>query len=752
MGYKYKRVYLTEKDSQVEALSIVENAKRKGLVAYNDEKKIAIVPLQGHVLINEDVKKYAEEFDRFEESSLKKFPDRLKLRVNPRLKTKYKTAIEHLKDAEEIVIATDFDEEGAAIGLNMIKAAGAEHRIAFMLEMGSTHPVELRKYIDNPTNIPYKNLAESARARAWIDFVEGMYFSRALSMYLGNNYQVKLNYGGVKAPLTYIVVERDLAYENHKISYFWTISGIAIYNGQEFKVDIKYKKEEKIIDKKTKKERIKTTWETKFDSENEAKEALRVLENKDLKVNIFNETTEFSGPPKLYDLGGIQAEMSNKFRVKPAVSLEMAQKNYDSPVSIQAYPRTEVPYLKEAEYEDVPKILQKLKAVNIVDSKIIDQILSDKIPKRSSTFNDKEVVAHGAIVPTLSGDYNKWLSKLDKLNIEMFKLVAKRYIANFMPDYKYLRIAGETEVINDQYKVTFSENIPLDNGWKDIYGETPVEKAKKREIPEIKKGESIRLKTLTNTKGETKPKPPFSMAGLLSAMEKVANLFPDNEEIKKHLKESGIGTPATRSKIIEEVMDFDKNGGEPWLIEKSNKIRSTEKARDYISVMPIELVSPIKRALLSKKLKMISKGELTYEKLISEYRNEIEKNIELIKKIAKENGPIKGAAKTVESLGKCPKCGGDIIEKKKVYLCSNAKYKKEGDKFINEGCDYTIFKSALDRFGKRNLLKSEVMKLLKNGSTEVTLTAKGSGKKYSAVIVTDLKYGISVDFNAKRGK
>jgi len=744
---KYKRVYLTEKDSQVDALAIVENAKKQGKVAYNEETGIAIVPLQGHVLVNQDVKKYAEEFDRFQEDSFHKFPDRLKLVPNPRIQTKLKVAIEHLKEAEEIVIATDFDEEGAAIALNVIEKAGVENRVKFMLEMGSTHPKELRKSIDNPINIPYKTMAESGRARAWIDFVEGMYLSRALSVYLGNNYQTKLNYGGVKAPLTYIVVERDLAFENHKLSYYWTISGVAVFENKEFPVSIKYKKEEKIKDKQGN-EKTKISWETKFDSEEEAKKAIQALENRELSLSKLIRSNEESIPPKLYDLGGIQVEMSNKFGIKPSDSLALAQKNYDHPVSIQSYPRTEVPYLKESEYDDVADILYKLKNSKVIKESIIDKILSKKIPKRSSTFNDKEVVAHGAIIPTLFGDYDKWLSSLNKFNVEMFSLIAKRYAANFMSNYKYVRVIGESEEI-DKYKVVFSENIPVDNGWKEIYNEPDITSYKKNIPEDLKKDSKIRLKSINFEKKETKPKPPFTMAGLLTAMEKVANLFPDNEEIKKYLKDSGIGTPATRSKIIDEVMDENKNGGKPFLKEISKKIRATDKAKEYIKYMPVELVSPIKRALLTKKLKKVSKGELSYEDLIKEYRLKVSENIELIKKIAKEKGPIKSTETKNISLGKCPLCGGDILEKKKAFTCSGAKYEKKEDKIINSGCQYMIFKGSLSRFGKNNITASEVMKLLKNGETTVYLTAKKSGAKYKATIVIDKKYGLSVDFNRK---
>ena len=744
MAFKYKRVYLTEKNNQVIAIAPVENATMSGISAYNHDKKIAIVPLQGHVLINESAAKYAEEFNRFEETSLDKFPKRLRLIPNPNLSAKYKNAIEHLKEAEEIVIATDFDNEGAAIALNIIEKAGAKDRVVFMLEMGSTHPDELRHAIDNPTNIPYENMAEAGRMRAWIDFLEGMYLSRALSIYLGNNYAVKLNYGGVKAPLTYIVVERDFALENHKKVYFWVIKGFAEINGKRFPIQLK-----NLVEEVDKKGNIKKVWSEKFETEKQAREVCKDLIDKDIEVSTFKKSIKKSVPPKLFELTGLQAEMG----MLPLESMAVAQKNYDNPVSIQSYPRTETPYLKSAEYSDVKSILKRLKDHNIIDSNIIDNILSGSIPKRNSTFNDSEVTAHGAIIPTKSGDYKKWLDSLPSDNTKMFKIISKRYVANFMKDYAYSNISGESVIINDNIKIVFSENIPIEAGWKAIYDNKISETISnyKPIIPEIKKGDFINIVSLSENKSETKPKPPFTIDSLLLAMKNISSLFPDNPEIKKYLGESGIGTSATRSKIIDEVMNVEKNGGEPWIVQVAKKIKSTDKAKNFVRSLPPELVSPIKRALLNKKLKDIERGVLDYDSLAEEYLIETKKNIELIKKIVKDHGFIKGAEKgkvsNLKVVGKCPMCEGNLVEKKKIFDCTNAKYKKNADgSYSNDGCSYMIFKGGLTKLGKLNITASEVTKMLKNGTVKVALKSKKSGSIYNKDMIVDKKWGVKINF------
>ena len=750
---KYKYVFLTEKDSQVQALAEVVNAEYRGkwLPAYNKAEGIALVPLQGHVLQGLEPAEYSSQYSSFGEDGIFVFPEEYKLKPSTfgNAKTILDRAVEHLREAEKIIIATDSDNEGAAIAMNVIRYAGVEDRVERMLPMGSTHPEELRKAIDNPIDIPYRTMADAGSSRAFIDWSEGMSFSRALSYYLGNKYKTKLNFGGVKTPLIYMVVERDLAFEQHKVSYYWTASGY-IVRGKD-KIPAKLKR--KVISKdKNGKDII--SYEEKFESENEIKDALNFLKDQTLKIGEFSRKNSKNSPPKLYELAGLQGDMTRKFSVKPSGTMDIAQKLYDFPVSIQTYPRTDIPYLKSTEYADVKPILTKLKG--FIDKDIIDNILKGTIPKRSSTFNDKEVIAHGAIVPTLKGDLNAWLPKLSKYELSLFEFVAKRYVANFMEDYEYISVYGETADING-YIFVFGESVPQKAGWKKIYEDNIENNIKNfiSEIPvDLKVGDIVTLDSLKSTKGETKPKPLFTMETLLSAMKNIASLFPDNKEIKEFLGENGIGTNATRADIIDNVLDPKKNGGEPWLIEDKKAIKSTQKARDLIKVMPVEIVSPIKRALLSKKLRALERGELKSKDLINEYREEVKKNIEIIKKVYEERGAIASTISNNISLGACPACGSDIIEKDKLFVCSSASNKKNEatGEWENEGCQYKIFKTALTKFGKSNLTAREVSNMLNKGITQVSLKSQKNGAAYNANIKPDLQWGIKVIFEDKGKK
>lgn len=744
---RYKTVILTEKASQAKSIAKAIGAKyiRDWYPAFHDEKSIAIVPLKGHVLENLEPKEYGPEYEGFGEDKLYIFPQKRKLKVKPELKQIFEQAKKYLLEADEILVASDMDNEGAAIAFNVLDYLGVMHKFKKMIPMGSMHEKALRRAIEKEKVENFFELAAAGNTRSFIDWAEGMSLSRALTYYLGNKGEVKLLFGGVKAPIVYIVVMRELERAKHKKSYYWTAKGTAVTeSGEEFEVVLKKMDPES-----------ENSFTDKFESEEEIRKAIELFNEKKISVERKEERKSRTAPPKLYELTSLQNDVGEKTGIKPSGVMEIAQKLYEHE-EIQTYPRTDIPYLKEDEYEDVPVILELIKKAGIVNSEIVDEILSGPIPKRKTVFNNEEVTAHGAIVPTTNEKIPEKFKALSKTEQFEFSLVAKRYTANFMPDYEYLSVKGNTEKKEGEYALFFSEHVPLKSGWKKVYNEKIDEEIAqyKRKIPaSLQKGDVLFIKDFAVEKKETKPKPFFTIHSLNKACSKIHLLFPENEEIKKYLKDVGIGTVATRAKILDQLMDPKFNRGEPYLVEIDGKIRPTKKAIEYVKLLPPDIVSPIKRALLQKKLRMIEKKDIDPERVLDEYREEVRKNIERIKRLYEEKGPIAVTSSfsknTSKSLGKCPICNGEIIEKKKVYYCSNAKFEKTEDgKIVNRGCPYMIFKNSLERFGKKEITPKEVERMLSKGKTSVTLKSQRTGKPYSAYIVPDQKYGVKVDFSS----
>ena len=754
-NFKYKVVYLTEKADQVDKLAPILNAKttKKWFPAYNEKEKIAIVPLQGHLL---ELAKYPEEYDpafkKWTPETVFCFPDKFIIKPKERTVSILNRAVEHLQNAEKIIIATDFDNEGAALAMRVIEYAGVEDRVSHMLHMGALDEKSLRKAIKNPKPIPYREMANAGYARAYLDWVEGMSLTRALSVYLAKGRSLVL-FGGVKTPLLKMIVDRDLAYESHKKSYFYYLTGIAQAKGKEFTFTVH--KKEKIIetDKKgNKKEKTVVTRE--ISSEELAKKIAERIQSKEWAITLFKKSNKEENPPKLYDLTSLQADASSYFGFNPDKVLDICQKLYNNE-KIQTYPRTAVRYLADPEYEDVPEILNNLKP--FLHSDIIENILKNKIPKRRTVFDSSKVTSHGALAPTLEPLENHYNS-LNEDDKKIFDTVATRYIANFMENYLYLNKSGEIELF-DGYFIKFSENKPLKAGWKKIYNHNIENEIKNFEetIPsDLKEGDLVTIKKININKGETKPKPRFTLKTLMNAMENISNIYPEDELIKKYLGEHGIGTPATRSEIIKQLLEKpDKEGVEPWLIQKGNQIISTNRAREAVKKIPKEITTPVKRALLNKDLKDIELKHITLEEFLKKYREKVKESIDIIKEYSKDpNNLILPSNKQIKSLGVCPKCKkGHIIEKDKVFLCTEAKFKKDEDgNIINEGCDYMIRKNSLAKLNGSPITAKKVEELLSKGTTLVTLQSPRTGNKYQKYIEIDLKWGIKINFDKNVSK
>jgi len=746
---EYEYVILTEKSSQIEALSVVVGATLNGKwdPAYNVEEALALVPLRGHVTTAKEPNEYTQyPYSSWDEDGIYVFPEEFEMKPNPGAETLLKNAIEHLKKAKKILIATDYDNEGATLAMNVIRQAGVEDRVERMLEMGSLHPTELRHSLDNPIDIPYMNMFKAGHTRAFLDWSEGMSYSRALSYYLGDHYKAMLNFGGVLTPIVYLVVERERAYDNHEVSYYWNVEGHFDADGQKIPFVLKYKPKEK---------EGYGPLTPDFDSEEDALAAISNFEDKTINIASLISKRKKKGPPLLFDFSSLKQHMGHKKKYSPDQTDAAAQKLYDQD-KLETYARSDVPYIKESEFEDAPVILARLAEYEIVDSRLITEALKNDLPKRTGkngTFFDKKVTSHGAIIPTKSGDIQGRFEKLSPIEKNVFIEVSKRYVANFLPDYEYDSVSGISEEFNG-FALYFSENIPVKSGWKALY-EPELEDEILHYVPTIpkslSKGDPLVVEAIKYRKIETKPKPLFTILSLEEALTNIAKLFPGNEDIQKYLGDAGIGTVATRTDTIKKAMDPEKNKGVPWFTDVKGKLRASKKAKKFISIMPPELVSPIKRALLSKKLKAIEHGEVEPEDVIKEMRIEVQENIAKIKKIFEDNGPIAVAllgGKTSESLGKCPICKeGNIVEKKKIFGCDKAKYAKNEDGSIrNDGCKYMIRKAGLEKLGKKNITKTEVKKLLSSGKVTVSLVSK-KGMGYTKKMVVDEKWGVAIDFS-----
>lgn len=665
-------LYITEKPSQVEAL-------RDALKKNNMHNGVDIIPLAGHIMQSYSFEEYDKSFnDSWANLVIDKkvpfFPNGLKKRIKPNgwfisngkkitsdYKKKFADVKEKIAKADTIILATDPDNEGATLGLEVIEECEALNKVKGMINMSKLDIHSLSQEVKIIDKLPYMQMYEAGDSRAYFDQTFGINASIIATVVLGNGNTLQV--GGVKLPTIRMVVERDLVFEAFKEVNFWTIKAKATFNNQTFSIDIFLKDSDK------------------FEKEADALHVKGIVENVlKGKVDSFAEQNKTEAPPKPYSLTDLQSEANKKYKFSAKKTLDISQVLYVDK-KVQSYPRVDTNFYADGEYLFASDILKNLVKISKF-KELINAVKNIDKPMKRKIFDDSKIDgAHTAIAPTLELNSSKYngLSETDK---NILDLVAERYIIQFLDDFKYLAISGDG-LIKDNICFKFSESVTQEAGWKISTDFTPV----KRTIPAIKQGDTVTIDSISIEKGTTKPKPRFTEATLLKAMEKVHRFF-DDEKIKAELGESGIGTPATRAMILEQLKTANNKDMPYFEVDKKGTILSTQKARDLIKALPEYISSPILRANMEAKLKEILKG--TYSK--ESYFNEVKTVVTEISNTILSLGTIptqKTVSKEVVELEfLCPLCQSNLLEGEKFFKCSSS-----------EKCNFIIFKDQSRTLG-----------------------------------------------------
>lgn len=691
-------LYITEKPSQVAALGDALRA--------NQITDYKIVPLAGHLLELFNLKDYGIQkkwHELVSEKTIPFFPIEFKKQIKSdskylqngkevtySYKDKFEIVKKEVAEADTIILATDPDNEGATLALEILEDLKALKKVSGMINMSKLDLTSLSKEVVITNKIPYLNMYAAGESRAHFDWLFGMNSTILATVKFGNGNL--LNLGGVKLPTIRMVVERDREFETFKEIPFFTVTAKAKKDGKIFNVKIQGENE-------------------RFDSEAQAQNAINSLKHNSNNypsgknidfvavVTDYAETQKSKAPGKPFSLTDLQAQANRKFKYTATQTLEISQKLYQD-FKIQSYPRTDSNYYAEGEFEGVQATLKSLQTIDHFKN-VIDSIDLENLPKRK-IFDDTKIEAHTALSP-LSSITREVFLDLSQEQKNVFSLVAARYVIQFMQDFKYLEIKGKASA--DDVNIIFSENITIENGYKSFAKddeEKEEETAGERTIPTLQKGDSIEIieDSIEIKKGSTKPRARFKEASLLQAMEKVHRFF-DDKEVKEHLGDGGIGTPATRAKILEELKTA-KNGDTPYLIlNDKGELVSTEKARYLIATLPAEISSPILRANMEEKLNEIVKGNLTKSDYAKEIQEKINYICDIINSVEAKEMTKKSSSST------------ELKETDKTY--------RLGDKFI--------FKTFRDT----KITKSNAEKILQGKKVKMKFKSK-AGKEYEMLV------------------
>ena len=587
--------------------------------------------------------------------------------------------------ANRIIVATDAGREGELIFRYIYQHLGCRKPFD-RLWISSLTDKAIREGLSNlKPGSHYDNLYYSAKARSEADWLVGINASRALSIVRKGGYSL----GRVQTPTLAMVCRRYIENRDFSSVPYWKISVLTEKEGVS----------------------LKAIGSADYESEATAQTALATLRSQSqLTVESVARKVGHTSPPLLYDLTALQKEANRRHGFSADKTLSIAQSLYEK--KITTYPRTGSRYISEDVFEEVPALLHKIG-------------ISLSNPLNRHSVDNAKITDHHAIIPT--GETPSGMSA-DETTI--YQMVVNRFIEAFSPDSEEERMLVRFTDGNSTFAWKACRQISL--GWKNVQKGKEAEAEKKEDgdeqvlssLPNLTEGENLPLVHAEITEHKTKPKPLYTEATLLSAMENAGKDVEDAES-KKAMAECGIGTPATRANIIETLILRD------YIRRDKKVIIPTEKG---LAVYEIVKDKRIANAEMTGSweltLAAIEAGQMPPEK----FKQGINSYVSTICEELLSLAPKQKSYPTY----RCPKCGTESVGiYAKVAKCRH------------EGCDFHIFREVCGTL----LTEDYIRDLLTTGRTPILkgLTSK-AGKKFNARLVLNEDYTTSFEFENRKGK
>lgn len=628
-----------------------------------------------------------------------------------------------LKQADEVIHAGDPDDEGQLLIDELLRWFNYKGTVK-RLDTANTTLVAMKKALSHMTdNKPHEPYGWSAYARSVADLMVGINMSRLFSC----KNQTLLTIGRVQTPTLGLVVNRDLAIEGHHKQKYYTIGCDINFNNDTVQADfIPAKTDSNLVD-------------GHILNKEYAEQICNRLKGQVLKNINITKKIVYEAPPLPFNLVKLQTYCSGKFGYSPQQVLDITQSLRENHKAI-TYNRSDCQYLSEEHYKEAP-VTMKAVIMNIrYKPKSLDMNL------KSKCFDSSKISAHFAIIPT---NQKVNLDKLSEAEKNVYLAICKYYIAQFMPKAKKEQTNLSIELGNGE-AIKAVSTVIIEQGYRSIFNE--AEKDKASNLSKIPEG--IYSGKITDTdiaEKETKPPSRYTKASLNEDMTCISKYVKDpkikqlllSKDEGKEGERGSIGTSATRSGIIESLV---KRG---FLREDGKKVISTALGRELYRILPDEIKKADMTAEWWAIQEEIQNGTANYNKLIDSVYDTIKHIVANVDNYPVVNSSIIAIKKKGGAvIGKCPRCGGDIVETKTGFCCSNWKEPTN--------CKFNIWKkSKSPLFAKTTFTAATVKKLLSGQSVKMKKLVSKTGKEFEAEVKMkddpSSQYGPSFDliFNKK---
>lgn len=666
MSEKYKTLIITEKPSVARDFANALDAKNRH-EGYIEGNGYVITWAVGHLLELFEPEDYDPNLKKWDMKSLPIIPT--VFRYKPIAATEkqlniIRKLLQH-QNYHSIIIATDAGREGEVIARTILldsNYSDTDKLKRFWTSQALTRQVILEGIQEVKAISEYDRLWKAGQCRQFADWLVGMNSSRAATLYWRKNYfrlqqanssedssrrNDLFSVGRVQTAVLALLVDRRAERENFIPEPYWVLRAYfsndkGCWWGTWFKDD-----------------------QTRFEKESDALTVQSKIIHQTGTVELVKKQKKKEPPLPLFSLTDLQREANRLYRFTANQTLEIAQELYETKKCL-SYPRTDAKVLGTKNIKMVTDLIQRFSQVYPQYFSGVDEKLIQVSNKR--VFNDAKLTDHHALIPLAPLPSN---ATTDESRI--YDLVLKRFAAAFYPDCEFEQTEIVTNVLEELFR-TRGKRI-LKPGWKTLYQSDVLEiksgdEEEAENLPAVSKSDPAMVSETDLQKRQTTPPPEYTEALLLKDMTHPGKYVSEDELKKIYRGDIGLGTQATRAQIIETLL-------ERQYIERKNKyIIATNKGQQLITTLrqfpnAKILASAEETARWEMQLNNIAQGKGSDKSFINGI-------IEFVKRVVEE---FKMNDQTID-FGKCPACGGQIVENSKGYGCSNWRQENGGCKFV----------------------------------------------------------------------
>lgn len=695
-----KTLILTEKPSVAmdfcKALGV--GTRKDG---YAESDKYLVTWAIGHLVTLKEPQEYDPKWGKWDMGSMPIIPDNIEYKPIEQSKKQLQTIKNLFKNGgfNKIVVATDAGREGEVIARTILGYIGTKKEwpiYRFWTSQALT-PAVIKSGLSSIRPLgEYDSLWDAGFARQKADWIVGMNLSRAVTLSFESNEVFSV--GRVQTAVLSLLVDRKTHRENFVPSPYWLIQAEfsndkGVWSGTWFDHD-----GSRILDKKR------------------AEEISQKITGRHGHVEKVSQENKRKAPPLLYSLTDLQRDANTRHGFSAQTTLDLCQSLYETDKCL-SYPRTDSRVLGSQNVEMVKALVVGL---NETYPSLFAGINHDLITlSNTRVFNDKKLTDHHALIPLAKCPENLAQDKK-----KIYDMVLTRFASVFHPDCEYRHTEIITEIEKETFKTT--GNVILKPGWTVLYSfkaeeqeanETEDENREYENLPNLCEKDPARTVKAESHDKMTSPPPEYTESSLLKDMTSPGKYVTEDQLKKIYRGEVGLGTQATRAQIIETLLKRS------YAARKGKIIAATEKGCFLIhNIRKLgvagTVASPDATAAWELCLERIASGQDSPESFMSGIHEFIKESINQIRggNHATYTPPVK------ENLGKCPSCGGTVIEGKKGFGCSNYK----------EGCRFVIWKEI----SGKTLTQKMVSDLLLKKKTGVLkgFISKKTNKKFDAAL------------------